>query len=196
MPGACSRGIHALLNDLDQPVELINVSTIDNFKEINPSKQVPVLVDGDLTLREGAAIILHLLEKHQNPTLPKDPEKRAEFYQWLMIANATLHPAYGRMFFIMKAIEDEAAQKQAYEKNAKSISALWSQIDKHLQDRRFMSGDQISAIDMMLAVYSTWGGLFPVEITLGKNVERMVAEVQQYPAFQKAVQAEEGNKDG
>lgn len=194
MPGACSRAIHALLLDLGQPLELIPRDSVEDFRKINPSNQVPVLVDGELVLGEGVAIVLHLLEKHRSPTLPADPAARAEFYEWLLFANATLHPAYGMMFFAHYQLEGEAGKREVLEKGAARLSSLWSIIDERLQKRQFVCGDGLSVVDMMLAVYSGWGQAFPTDIQLGERTERMLAAVQQYPAFQKAVAAEEAEK--
>lgn len=191
MPGACSRAIHALLNDLNVPVELIDKNKSADFEAINPAGQVPVLVDGEFVLKEGAAIILYLLEEHQSPMLPRAGQPRARFLQELMFANATLHPAYGRLFFIAKAVTDKPAQQEALTKAADMISSLWKLIDERLDHSRFVCGDSPSAVDFLLTVYANWGGMFPVDITLGANVERMIAEVNAYPAFQRAAQVEE-----
>ena len=174
MPGACSRAINALLNELGQPAELADRNQTESFDDINPLGQVPVLIDGDLVLREGVAIILHLLEKHQSEMLPKQEPERARFLQQLLFANAAMHPAYGRLFFIAQAIEDKAAQQAAYEKASGMISDLWAKVNEHLKQNRYMCGDKLTVVDMMLAVYANWGSMFPVDIQLGSHVEALI----------------------
>ena len=50
-----------------------------------PFGQVPWLTDGDLTIFESGAILLHLAEK--SPTLmPTDPRGRAEVVEWVIAA--------------------------------------------------------------------------------------------------------------
>ncbi|MFC6633878.1 glutathione S-transferase family protein [Microbulbifer taiwanensis] len=190
MPGACSRAIHALLNELEQPVELIARDSVADFKQVNPTNQVPVLVDGDLVLREGAAIVLYLLEKHASPTLPREPELRAEFHQWLMFANATLHPAYSLLFFGARALESDAAKQEVLTRGAARLSALWAIVEERLQDRPFICGEQVTAVDMMLAVYANWGQYFPLEIELGARTRRMLARVAEHPALVRAIESE------
>lgn len=191
MPGACSRAIHALLNELEQPVELILRDSVADFRRINPTNQVPVLVDGELILREGTAIVLHLLEKHRSPTLPGDPAQRAEFHQWLLFANATLHPAYSLLFFGARALESDAAKQEVLAKGAARLSALWAIVEERLQGRSFVCGESLSAVDMMLAVYSDWGQYFPLEIELGDRTRSMIARVQESPAFALAIEREQ-----
>lgn len=191
LPGACSRAVHALLIALEQPVKLVNRDDVKDFHTINPSGQVPVLVDDGRVLHEGAAIILHLLEKHGASLLPKAGPARETFLQWLMFANATLHPAYGRLFFINRSVSDENARREAHEAAAAAISRLWEQVDAQLSRSRYVGGESLSVVDMMLSVYAAWGRYFPVHIVLGIHVERMIQDVENHPAFRSAVEAEQ-----
>ncbi|MDC0663399.1 glutathione S-transferase family protein [Marinobacter sp. SS21] len=194
LPGACSRAIHALLHDLGCPVEICDRTQSTGFTDLNATGQVPVLKDKDLVLREGAAIILYLLDKHGALPGVDDATGRAAFLQQLMFANATLHPAYGRLFFIAQAIVEPQAQQQAFTRAAAMIEQLWTIVDARLASSTFTCGPDLSVVDMMLAVYAEWGGLFPVDIRLGSHVERMLAQVRQHPAFQKAVADEEAQQ--
>lgn len=190
IPGACSRAIHALLNELEQPVELIPRDSVADFRQLNPTNQVPVLVDGDLVLREGSAMVQYLLEKHRSPTLPDDPRQRAEFYQWLLFANATLHPAYSLLFFAKLGLEGDAARQEVFDKGAARLSSLWDIVEERLRDRPFIFGETLTAVDMMLAVYAGWNQHFPLEIALGDSTRQMIARVQAHPPFALAVERE------
>ena len=80
MPGACSMAVHVVLNELGQEVTLENAKADPKpagFLKANPRGQVPVLVDGDLVVREGAAIMIYLLDKHTSPLLPRSGKERA-----------------------------------------------------------------------------------------------------------------------
>ena len=88
-PDACSLATQVVLNELDQAVEIIDVQQVDDFKAINPGGTVPVLMDNGKTLREGAAVILYLLDKHQNTLLPVAGMPREKAIQDIMFANAT-----------------------------------------------------------------------------------------------------------
>jgi len=190
-PGACSMGVHAVLNELNLPVELIKAADTPNFETLSPPKTVPVLDDNGLILREGAAIILHILEKHKSDMLPQDGEARTKAIEWLMIANATIHVAYSKLFYVAKNIEDEELKLSLFNKQAKVIEGLWSSIDEHLQTLDYVTGDKPSAADFLLATYANWGSFFPMQIQLGDNVKKMITNISSRPSFQKALQAEE-----
>ncbi|WP_339668921.1 glutathione S-transferase family protein [Dasania marina] len=191
LPGACSLATQVVLHELKQDVTIIDKQQVENFPAINPIGTVPVLVDGDKTLREGAALMIYLLNKHPNSMLPATGAAREQAIQDLMFANATMLPAYGRLFFIAQHISDDNAKQSAFEAAALAINQLWQVVEQQLTTQAFLGGDQPSTADIMLAVYSRWGTSFPVEIRLGHNSQKMVAAVQAMPSFQRAVNAEQ-----
>lgn len=200
MTGSCSMAVHIILNELNQPVKVVDVRVPQGqprpaeFMKINPRGNVPVLVEGDMVMREGGAIISYLLDKHNSPMLPKSGAGRAKALEWLMFANATMHPAYGRVFFAMYNLKNEAGMKEFMEASIKGINKLWAEMDAELANKPYICGEEISAADILLSVIANWGqGSFAKDIVLGENVKRMLKNVSNRPAYQKAL-SEEGIK--
>jgi glutathione S-transferase len=190
-PGACPLAIHALLNELNQDVEVIDRNKVSDFDKLGSRGMVPVLVDNGQVIREGAAIILYLLEKHKNQMLPEGGLEKTRFIEWLMFANATMHPAYGRLFFIGNTLADGPAKEQALNAASDQINKLWASLDAQLANSTFIFGERISVVDMMLTVYASWGAYFPVDILMSDKVKRLIAAVQAHPAYIKAVADEQ-----
>ncbi|WP_409297989.1 glutathione S-transferase family protein [Pseudomonas sp. KCJK8993] len=190
MPGACSLAIHALLNELKQDVEVIDRSKVVDFDKLDSRGMVPILIDNGQVIREGAAIILYLLEKHKNSMLPESGLEKARFVEWVMFANATMHPAYGRLFFIGKTLADGPVKQQALNAASEAINSLWQAVERQLKSESYLFGAKISVVDMMLAVYAGWGKYFPVDIVMSEKVRNMIAAVNAHPAFIKAIQEE------
>jgi glutathione S-transferase len=190
LPGACSLATQVVLHELNQVVKIIDKQQVEDFNTISPVGTVPVLVDGETTLHEGAAILLYLLNKHENSMLPTSGPARQQAIQNIMFANATMHPAYGRLFFIAQNIKDEQAKQTAFTAAAENINQLWQVVEQQLSAKDFLGGDKPSAADIMLAVYSRWGEHFPVELTFGNKTTKMLNAIQAMPTFQKADAAE------
>ncbi len=197
MTGSCSMAVHAVLNELNQPVNVIDVRVPAGqprpaeFLAINPRGNVPVLIDGDIVMREGGAIISYLLDKHNSPMLPKSGAGRAKALEWLMFANATMHPAYSRVFFNLANLSDGAGKDEAIEVSLKAISKLWADVDAQLAKTKFICGDSYSAADILLSVIANWGQTsFASKLTFGENSKRMFKAIAALPAFQKALEAE------
>ena len=193
IPGSCSSGIVVLLEKMELEYTPVKREDVPNYSEIVPTNQVPALKtpDGQI-ITEGAAIVLYLLEKHNSPMLPANLSQKADFLRWLMFDYATLHPAYGRMFGIQYKVEiDENEKIKVLRQLASSTSSLWAILDKELETKRFITGDQPTVVDYLATIYSGWGKNFPgIDITLGKNVERLVDEVSSLPEFLAAYKKE------
>lgn len=191
MPGSCSTGITILLQKLGQQVEVINPKEVEDYLSVSPTGQVPALDDNGLIITEGAAIALHLLEKHGSEEVSGPMASKAEFLRWLMFNYATLHPAYSKLFTVngeMRDSEEKAALMQAL---ADKISATWAILDARLASQEFVVGEQASIIDYLLAVYSGWNAFFPSQkIELGDNVRALIARVSELPEFKAAYTVE------
>lgn len=190
-PGACSVATHIVLSELGQNVNIVDVNHIDNFKSINALGQVPVLIDGEQNLAEGAAIMLYLLDKHENTLLPTTGRARHKAIEDIMFANATMHPAYSKLFFIAQKINNDNAKQAALNAAADNINHLWAFVENELLNSKFLGGNKPSTADIMLAVYATWGQYFPVDIVNGEKTTAMIAAVQALPSFVKVIAAQQ-----
>lgn len=197
-PAACSMAVHVILNELNQEVKLVNVSLSEGknrdpeFLKVNPRGQVPVLVDDGHVIREGAAIIVYLMDKHNSALLPKSGKERATALQWLMYGNATLHAAYSKAFMINRAEIDNAAKATLMKAAIGAINTLWAELDSELATKPYLCGNECSAADILVTVIANWAQWLPAEhiIVLGDNVKRLVKTVIARPAYQKAIAAE------
>ncbi len=196
-PGACSMAPHVLMNELGVAFDLKRVivskgeGQSPEFLKINPRGQVPVLVDDGVVIREGAAILIHLMEEHPSPMLPSIGRERDVALEWLCYANSTLHPAYGRCFFLMRAEIDKAAQETLLKATVAQIDKLWAELDARLAESPYICGKEMTAADILVTVIANWGANFPFQPTLGKNVKRLIGEISQRPSYQKALAAEQ-----
>lgn len=190
-PGACSLAVQVVLRELGQPFQLFNKASVANYQQINVVGAVPALeVDGTV-LTEGAAIMLYLLDKHANDLMPGDAMARQQAIQQLMFANATVHPAYSKLFFINNQLADAAVKQQLLQAAADHISKLWQLVENWLQSQPYLGGQYYSVADILLAVYAGWGQYFPVTIDIGPRAQAMIDKVRALPAYQAAVAAEQ-----
>jgi glutathione S-transferase len=196
-PGACSMAIHVVLNELGVPFKLENASISDGknrteeFLRLNPRGAVPVLVEEGKPLTEGAAILLHLVEKHGSGLMPKSGWERAKAMEALMFCNATLHPAYGRAFFVKKSTQDEAAKKQLNTVTGQAIQKIWEEVEVKLASQPYLCGKECTVADILLTVIANWSNMLPVPITFGPKTKQLFRSVIARPAYKKALEAEQ-----
>jgi glutathione S-transferase len=188
--------VHVILNELGEHPKLENVRDPADpkhrpadFLKANPRGNVPTLVDDGHVIREGAAIITYLLDKHKSPLMPTSGKERATALEWLMFCNATLHPAYGRTFFALHNFEGDVKEKllTAY---VEQINKLWKDVEERLAHSPYLAGKDITAADILLTVIANWSGNIPKPITIGPNAKKLFKTVIARPAYQKALATE------
>lgn len=195
--GACSMGIHVVLNELGLEFDLVRAADDagnknPDFLKINPRGAVPAIKIDDLEMAEGAAILLHLTDTYPNNLMPKSGSARAKALQILMFANATLHPAYARMFGLRKSgLEGEVVDK-LMQHCFDQINKLWAELDAELAKQPYLSGDQITLADILVTVIGNWGMSFAADrIKHGKNCKDLFKRVIERPSYQAAIKREQ-----
>lgn len=194
-PGACSLAVHVLLNELDQPFKLENTAIMEGknrtpeYLKLNPRGQVPVLVDDGQPLRECAAIMTYLIEKHNSNLIPKSGRERTAAIEWLAYCTATLHPAYSRAFFLNRSPEDKEAKEKLLDIVFQNINKLWAEIEERLENNAYLAGDNLTAADILLTVIANWSARFPA-IQIGPKAKQLLKTVSSRPAYQKALETE------
>lgn len=193
--GACSFAVHAMMIESAEKFEAHKIDIhkgegkTPEFLKINSRGQIPVLVDGDLVIREGAAILNYLAEKFNSPLMPKSGAARAVAMEWMMFANATLHPAYGRCFFIGRQEIDAAAKTKLMDVCCAAVQTLWDDVEAQLnKGTKYIAGNEVTIGDTMLCVMANWGIANPPKF--GPKTKALIAEVSRRPSYQAALVAE------
>jgi glutathione S-transferase len=196
LPGACSMAVHIALNEIGVEFELINVATLQGqlrskvLLDINPRGSVPVLEIDNFILREGAAILIYLFDSNANNLLPKSGLERAKTLEWLSFANSSLHPAYGRIFMMMKFFGKDASKNEFYSLTIAQIQKYWDEIEDHLKDNEYVAGNQITIADILIAVIANWSSNFEAKINFGNKTKSYFDKIVARPSFCKALEAE------
>ena len=145
-----------LLEELQTPYELIGVDTFKGeqhlpaFLAINPNAKVPALIDGDATVFDSQAILLHLAHKHQR-FLPTTAAGNAELLSWLMFIATGLSPFSGQaVHFLHHAPEDLPYAKNRY---LKEVERHYRVLDQRLADHPYLAGDTFTLADCGGAVH-------------------------------------------
>lgn len=197
IPGACSMAVHVALNEIGAPVTLKNVSVSDGqprpaeFLALNPRGSVPVLQADGFAIRENMAILTYLLDTHKSPLLPQSGAARAQALEWLAFANATLHPAYGRAFFLGRQFGATAAENPVYQAAIDAIQKYWDEIETRLQSQPYLCGTECTMADILVTVIANWAGWLKKPIQFGTHTKEYLRRVSSRPSYQKALASEQ-----
>lgn len=196
LPGSCSMAVHVLLNEIGAKFELENIAVPDGqarsaeFLKINPRGSAPVLKIDDSIIREGAAILIYLLDSNKNSLLPEKGIERAKALEWLAFANATLHPAYARIFFMHRHLGQEAEKNPLYDIAISQIQKHWDEIEQHLSGNDYLCGKNLTIADILVTVIANWTGYLKKPILFGPKTKAFFTKIISLPSYQKALQTE------
>jgi glutathione S-transferase len=195
-PGACSIGIHVLLEEIGKPydAERVNLQQGEQYKppftSVNPKSKVPTLVrDDGSVLTEFPAIAYWLART--NPfanLLPDDIDLQTKALELTDYAVATIHmQGFMRQFrpanFTPSAADEEAVKTRGKELAEKGFALL----DKALEGKDYAVG-KFSIADAAVFYVEFWAkrlGL-PLPANSAAHLDRMLGR----PAVQRVLQQE------
>jgi glutathione S-transferase len=196
-PGACSIGIHVLLEEIGKPYEpvLLNIREGAQFKPeftgINPKSKVPTLVKDDgSVLTEYPAIALWLASTFpEAKLLPGGADKLAKALEYTDYAVATLHmQGFSRIFRPSNYAPSESDHEAVKAKGVEIFEKGLTVFDKALEGKDYLLGDFSFADSALFYVSFWWAG------RLGKalppNVARHYERMKARPAVQRTLAAE------
>lgn len=195
-PGACSLGIHVLLEEIGKPYETSPVSLRDGgqfkpeFAAVNPKAKVPALVrDDGSTLTEFPAIAYWLART--NPAaklLPEDIDAQARVLEAMDYVVSTIHmQGFSRLFGPAKYAPSEADHEAVLARGRELIDKGLALMDKTLAGRDYIAGS-FSIADAALFYVETWAGA--KGITLPSNCAAHLARMKARPAVQRVMKQE------
>lgn len=113
-----------------------------------PFGQVPWLTDGDLTIFESGAILLHLADK--SPALmPADPRGRAEVLEWVIAAlNSVDLPSQPWALFRFMGFPGEAPEAGFIES---FLKARLERMEAVLAGRPWLAAGRFTVADLLMA---------------------------------------------
>jgi glutathione S-transferase len=129
------------------------------FLELNPAAKLPVLVDGDLVLTESVAIVLYLGEKYADRGLiPADLRLRADFYRWILFAVTELEQPLWRIARHTALYAEKDRLPADVVLAGRDFAPMAAVAEKHMQGRKYVVGDSVTAADFVLAYTLDWAG--------------------------------------
>jgi GST-like protein len=158
--GTGSVPVEATLLLLGEPYEVIERGPSEDRPAGNPMQQVPVLAlpNGEL-MTESAAILIHLADSHpaarMSPAL--DDPRRPAFLRWMIYVSAQIYALVWARDDPARLAVDEAHKPVILERTAERMAYCWRMMDAQVSLGRYILGEDLSVLDLYVAVVSCWG---------------------------------------
>ncbi|MDD2876146.1 MAG: glutathione S-transferase N-terminal domain-containing protein [Acidiphilium sp.] len=196
-PGACSLGIHVILEEIGKPYEAqaVNLREGEHFKPaftaINPKSKVPVLVlDDGKILTEWLAIASYLAAINPAAKLvPEDKFAWARATEMMAYVTGVMHgQGFARMFrperFTPNPDDHEAVRTEGRRIFAEGFAVM----SEALGEQDYLLG-HVSIADAALFYVSFWGEARQ-KLVLPPRIAAHYARMKSRPAVQRAMVAE------
>ena len=196
-PGACSIGIHVLLEEIGEPYEAqkLNIAAGDTqaaaFKSLNPKGKVPTLQrDDGSVLTEFPAIAVWLARTHPGKALlPSDPEAEARALEAMDYVVSTIHmQGFSRMFRPGNFAPSEADHEAVKARGREIFEGGLKTLDKALDGKEWIMGP-FSVADAALFYVEFWAA-DRMKMTLPPNCAAHLARMKARPAVRKVLSDE------
>ncbi len=185
------------LEEMEVPysAHVVNITKGDQFKPefvaINPNSKIPAIVDPDgpdglpISIFESGAILVYLAQKSKK-FLPEDPKLQIETIQWLFFQMGGIGPMFGQFGHFFKYAVDKCDHPYPLERYSTESRRLLGVLDKHLQSKTFLVGEQYTIADMSIVPWINGLSVFyKADEKLGlsefKNVQAWVARILMRP---------------
>lgn len=149
------------------------------FLGLNPLGQVPVIVDGDVTLRDSQAILVYLAAAHAPERWDGEtPAERGRIAQWLSLASNEIASGPNRLR--LAALFGAPVDRPAAEGAAARVLNL---VERHLATRDWLEGKRLTIADLACAPYLALAHQGGVDLDPFPAVRGWTARFAALPSF-------------
>ena len=196
-PGACSIGIHVLLEEVGKPYEAKPVALrsgeqmTPEYIAINPTSKVPTLVrDDDTVVTEFPAIAYYIGRAFAEAKLfPADLDAQVKVMETMEYIAATVHmQGFTRIFRPTNFNADPAKEDEVKAAGLAIAEKGLATLDKQLGDKTWVAGE-FSIADAALFFVEVWYAS-RLGKTLPANLARHWAALNARPSVQKVLKDE------
>ena len=196
-PGACSLGIHLLLEEIGKPYETERVNLQGGaqyqapFTTVNPKSKVPTLVrDDGSVLTEFPAIAYWLARTNPGAKLlPDDPDAQARVLEAMDYVVATMHmQGFTRIFRPGNFSPNEADAETVKARGREIFEKGLALMDKNLAGKEYVVGP-FSIADAALFYVEFWGAA-RLKLALPANCNAHYQRMLARPAVKRMMEQE------
>jgi glutathione S-transferase len=179
------------LEEVGQPYA-VRLVPWEKFKEAahlarNPFGQIPTYEEGDLTLFESGAIVLHIAERFPG-LLPKDADARARAIMWIFAALNTIEPPIVDRDIVEYFEDGKSWQGERFAMVDERIRGRLNQLSARLGDDEWLDGAFSAADIIMVHVLRRLEGTDILQEY--PNLAAYVERAKERPAYKRAFAAQ------
>ncbi|HET7793396.1 MAG TPA: glutathione S-transferase family protein [Rhizobacter sp.] len=126
----------------------------------NPLRQIPTLVwPGGEVMTESAAILIHLADLYPAARLAPRPDdaSRGQFLRWMLYVSSAIYSLHWIKPDVSRIGAPASARDAVVHAVHERIARCWSVMDSQLDPGPYLLGDELTVLDLYVAVISRFG---------------------------------------
>ena len=188
-----SRSLRVLwmLEEMGLPYEVEPGSLMapsEAFLKANPTRTLPVLVDGDTIITESVAILQYLGTKYgPTPLVPAPADKGyADYLQFLVLGEASLAAGLTPLVRALFMAPEDQKQNWTLKNNAETFIKQLGLVDAKLAHGPYLAGETFTAADISVGYALAFGTFLGLDDGYSAAIKDYQQRITSRPAFERA----------
>lgn len=153
------------------------------FRAVNEMGEVPVLVDGDLTLSQSGVILDYLASKTGRFGGADEAERR-DILRWILWDNHKFSSQIGTTRFLMNFLAPEKRVPEVIAFQQGRLRASFQVLERHLAGRDWVAGPGPTIADLSLCSYLYYPESWGVPVADHPAIAAWLQRLQALPGWQ------------
>lgn len=147
------------------------------YTALNPMGEVPVMVDGDVTMRQSGVIQMYITEK-TGKFGGATPEAAREVMAWVFFDNHKMSSQCGTLRFLMNFLPEEKRPQEVIGYLGARLKAAFKVLDAGLEGRDWLVGDGPTHADFSNCGYLFYPEPFGFARQDWPNIDRWLSNIE------------------
>ncbi|NDW52997.1 glutathione S-transferase family protein [Aliiroseovarius sp. PrR006] len=152
------------------------------YREINPMGEVPVMVDGNVTLSQSGAIQDYVTSK-SGKLGGRSAEERREILRWQFWDNHKMSSMAGTTRFLMNFLPEDKRPAEVIAFNQARLKSAYKTLEAELSRRDWLVGDQITIADISCCGYLFYPEPFGFDRAEWPAIDAWLTRISETPGW-------------
>ncbi|WP_298560475.1 glutathione S-transferase family protein [uncultured Aliiroseovarius sp.] len=152
------------------------------YREINPMGEVPVMVDGNVTLSQSGAIQDYVTSK-SGKLGGRSAEERREILRWQFWDNHKMSSMAGTTRFLMNFLPEDKRPTEVIAFNQARLKSAYKTLEAELSTRDWLVGDQITIADISCCGYLFYPEPFGFDRAEWPAIDAWLTRISETPGW-------------
>lgn len=152
------------------------------FRALNKMGEVPVMVDGDLTLSQSGVIQDYIVEK-SGKLGPETNQERREILRWTLWDNHKLSSQAGMTRFLINFLPKEKQPEGVIPFTQARLKSAYTTLNNHLETQNWLAADRLTIADISCCSYLYYPEPFGFDRTDWPHIDAWLTRISETPGW-------------